>query len=207
MAEIDPLETAEQAEEASADSTQRDKRRIRLNTVVAVTIALLATFMGVCKVKDDNIVQTMQQAQVDKLDNWSWYQARHIRMEVLQSSADQMKAQMLTVSPAMQAAYRKQIAMCEAKAKDQEQKMTKQQQDADAAQKTYDHMNYHDDQFDLSDTALTVAIAILAITALTGTFWLYLVALMPALFGVIMGLAGLFYWPIHPDWLAKMLGA
>ena len=31
---------------------------------------LLATFMGICKVKDDNIVQAMQQAQADKIDNY-----------------------------------------------------------------------------------------------------------------------------------------
>ena len=31
--------------------------------------ARLATFMSICKVKDDNIVQAMQQAQADKLDH------------------------------------------------------------------------------------------------------------------------------------------
>ena len=35
-------------------------------------MALLATFMGVCKVKDDNIVQAMQQAQTDRIDHWSY---------------------------------------------------------------------------------------------------------------------------------------
>ena len=42
----------------------------------------LATFLGVCKVKDDNIVQAMQQAQADRLDHWNFYQARNIREEV-----------------------------------------------------------------------------------------------------------------------------
>ena len=36
-----------------------------LDRKVALTVALLASFMGVCKVKDDNIVQAMQQAQAD----------------------------------------------------------------------------------------------------------------------------------------------
>ena len=49
---------------------------------VAITVALLATFMGICKVKDDNIVQAMQQAQADKIDHWSFYQARNIRQEI-----------------------------------------------------------------------------------------------------------------------------
>jgi len=56
--DIDPLETADAASHS------------RLNSWVAITVALLATFMGICKVKDDNIVQAMQQAQADKIDHW-----------------------------------------------------------------------------------------------------------------------------------------
>jgi len=40
-----------------------------LNPAVAITVALLATFMGICKVKDDNIVLAMRQAQVNKLES------------------------------------------------------------------------------------------------------------------------------------------
>src|SRR3954469_13096643 len=57
LMDIDPLE--------SADATAHS----RLNTWVAITVALLATFIGVCKVKDDNIVQGMQQAQADRIDH------------------------------------------------------------------------------------------------------------------------------------------
>src|SRR3954471_8286620 len=66
-------------------------RRLKLDTLVAITVALLATFMGICKVKDDNIVQAMQQAQADKLDHWSFYQARNIRQEVAQGALDQLR--------------------------------------------------------------------------------------------------------------------
>ena len=38
----------------------------KLNATVAITVALLATFMGICKVKDDNINQSMQQAQANR---------------------------------------------------------------------------------------------------------------------------------------------
>jgi Domain of unknown function (DUF4337) len=54
-----------------ADASEAHAAQSRLNTRVAVTVALLATFMGVCKVKDDNIVQAMQQAQADRIDHWS----------------------------------------------------------------------------------------------------------------------------------------
>jgi hypothetical protein len=76
-------EVVEMADEAS--------HSLSLNRRVAVTVALLATFMGVCKIKDDNIVQAMQQAQADKIDHWSYYQARNVREEIAGSMATQLK--------------------------------------------------------------------------------------------------------------------
>ena len=43
-----------------------DARPSRLNAAVAVAVALLSTVMGSGKIKDDNIVQAMQQAQADQ---------------------------------------------------------------------------------------------------------------------------------------------
>ncbi len=70
--DIDPMETIENA------NAERDARG-RLNTLVAITVALLATFMGVCKVKDDNLVQAMQQAQADRIDHWIYYLSKIVR--------------------------------------------------------------------------------------------------------------------------------
>src|SRR3954462_12978419 len=81
--EIDPMEPVETQDAANA-------AHARLNTWVAITVALLATFMGICKVKDDNIVQAMQQAQAAKIDDWSFYQARNIRQEVAQATLVQL---------------------------------------------------------------------------------------------------------------------
>ena len=83
--EIDPIEQAESSSEHAGNP-----QHARLNTWVAITVALLATFMGICKVKDDNIVQAMQQAQADKLDHWNFYQARNIRQEIAQAELTQL---------------------------------------------------------------------------------------------------------------------
>ena len=56
--DIDPLNPAGQ--DAAAATASSDARARRLNTWVALTIALLSTFMGICKVRDDNLVQAMQ---------------------------------------------------------------------------------------------------------------------------------------------------
>ena len=104
--DIDPFQTAEAApeEEASAASASR------LNARVAIAVALLATFMGICKVKDDNIVQAMQQAQADKLDHWAFYQARNLRQEVAEAAVAQLEVASGGQPAAAQARYAPVIA-------------------------------------------------------------------------------------------------
>src|ERR1043166_2114871 len=53
--------------------------RDRFNHWVAISVALLAAFMAVTKVKDDNIVQAMLQAKSDAVDTWGEYQAKKIK--------------------------------------------------------------------------------------------------------------------------------
>jgi len=201
--DIDPMESATNA--ADDVEASRDRERSRLNSRVAITVALLATFLGVCKVKDDNIVQAMQQAQADKLDHWNFYQARNIRQEVATAAATQLKLAAAAAPPAQQEGYRVAIASYEGLAVDQAKKKEDLRLQAEQDQKTYDALNYRDDQFDLSDTLVALAISLLALTALTHKKWLYWVALVPTGLGVLMGLAGLLGWHLHSDALARLL--
>jgi len=127
--DIDPRELLCQAETAR---NEREARSASLNAAVAATIALLATFMGICRVKDDNIVQAMQQAQADNL-------------------------------------------------------------------------NYRDDQFDLSNAPIAIAVSLLAVTALTRLWLLYWVSLLPTATGLLMDMAGLTAWDFHPTALVELL--
>jgi hypothetical protein len=201
--DIDPMESATGAADETAGV--HDQERARLNSRVAITVALLATFLGVCKVKDDNIVQAMQQAQADKLDHWNFYQARNIRQEVAAATATQLKLAASGAPPAQQEGYRVTIASYEALAIDQAKKKEELRLQAEQDQKTYDALNYRDDQFDLSDTLIALAISLLALTALTHKAWLYWLALLATVAGVVMGLAGLLGWHLHPDALSRLL--
>ncbi len=202
----DPMQFVEEDAEKKSDTANDAKNsRARLNTMVAISVALLATFMGVCKVKDDNIVQAMQQAQADKIDNYSWYQARNVREEVARATVAQLTAQAAAAPPQAQAVYQEQIKTYQALAQDQAEKKKIQQADADKADKAYNDLNYHDDQFDLSDAMLALAISLLAMTALTQKRWLFVLAMFPTAFGVVMGLAGLLAWKLHPDSLTRLL--
>ena len=200
--EIDPKDLIESARAATE---QRAARTARLNAAVAITVAVLATFMGISKVKDDNIVQAMQQAQADKLDHWAYYQARNIRQDLAEAAATQLELARLGSTSANAAAYDTEIAKYRARAEEQSKKKDALRAQAEQDQKTYDALNYRDDQFDLSDALIAIAIAMLAVTALTGLWPLFWVSLVPAVFGVLMGTAGLMGLPIHPDMLVRLL--
>ena len=202
----DPMQYVEAQDDDEKKKAVTDARSTRkLNTLVAISVALLATFMGICKVKDDNIVQAMQQAQADKIDNYSWYQARNIREEIAKATIAELTAQAAAAPQQAQAAYQEQIKAYQGIALDQAEKKKIQQADAEKADKTYNELNYHDDQFDLSDAMLALAISLLALTALTQKRWLFVIAMVPTFFGTVMGLAGLFGWAIHPNALTRLL--
>jgi len=178
----------------------------RLNSWVAVAIALLAAFMGICSIKDGNIVQNMQQSQAKSIDTWNYYQAKNIREDIYKATADQLRVQGAQQSaPQASAAFAK-------KANEYEQLANKEKNDkgdlktqAEGFDKDYDKYNFHDDQFDLSDATLSLAISLLAVTALTKKRWLFAIAMIPAVFGIIMGLSGLFGWNFHPNALINPL--
>ena len=198
--DVDPIELVEQSH---PPETQR--KSAWLNSAVAITVALLATFMGICKIKDDNIVQAMQQAQADKLDHWQYYQARNLREEVAKSTLAQLRVQRAMAPARALAEVDAQINTYEALVKDQSGKKDELRKLAEQDQATYDALNFRDDQFDLSDAALAVAISLLAVTSLTQMVWLYVLALLPSAFGIAMGLAGLTGGSLHPDALVRLL--
>ena len=173
-----------------------EERKDRFNNLIAVSIAILASFTAVCKVKDDNIVQAMQQAQASKVDDWAWYQAEHVRGDIMQAELHRLQAQ--SKSSSELSATRAELDKIQAR---KAETKAKAEQDA----KDYDTLNYRDDQFDLSDASIAVAIALLAVSSLVQKRWLYCFGLLPGLWGMLMGLAGLAGWHIHPDGLIKLL--
>ena len=196
--DINPMDNVETSDNASTPSESK------LNTWVAITVALLATFTGICQIKDNNIGQGMQQAQADKIDHWAYYQARNLREEVAKATATDLRfanAAAAATNPALAEAIRNYDALADEQATKKAALMQQAQQD----QSTYDALNYRDDQFDLADALVALAISLLALTALTQKKWLYFLALVPTGLGVLMGLAGLLGWQIHPDAIVALL--
>lgn len=197
----------EYAENEDEQDTAKEKNKGRLNAMVAITVAILATFMGICKVKDDNIVQQMQQDQANKIDYFAWVQAKKTREKLSEGHLDDLQLRLATASAVEKPILEKQLASTQTYITEEKGEIKKLEEQAKGFEDDYNSWNVHDDQFDMSDAALAIAISLLALTSLTQKRWLFGVAMAPTVFGVLLGLAGLFHWTwLHPNAFAKFLG-
>ena len=180
-------------------------RDSRLNAAVAILVALTATFMALCNVKDGNIGQGMAEAQAKTVDTWSYYQAKSTKQNLAEATVDQLKAMMLIATPEARPAIQKSIDDFSARVKRYEKEKNEIKAQAEQYHKTYEELNFHDDQFDMCDAALSVSIALFGITALTRKRWLLGIAIVFMLYGVFFGVAGFVGWSVHPDKIMSWL--
>jgi hypothetical protein len=197
MSEID--ETISEAVEKARES------RDGLNNLIAVLVALLATFMALCNIKDGNIVQAMSQDQSKAVDQWSYYQAKGMKQNLAESVLDQLQLRKAEGAGAAAPLVDKEIAVYTQQVKKYEKEKAEIKRAAEGAQAEYDRLNVHDDQFDMSEAAISISIALLGVSALVRKKWLVGVAILFAGFGVVLGLAGFLGWNLHPDAIAKFL--
>ena len=83
---MDGLELEQQIEELA-----EGKSLSRFNQLIAITVAIVAVFMAIAKVKDDNIVQGMQAAQAHEVDMWNQYQAKSLKEVVYERQIEHWK--------------------------------------------------------------------------------------------------------------------
>ena len=169
--------------ETVTEADERDREsHSHLNSAVAILVALTATFMALCNVKDGNVTQAMTQAQAQAVDTWSYYQSKSIKGHLAEQTVDQLRIQRALAPPALLPMLDAKIAEYAKQAQRENSEKKKIQAQAEGYQKEYDHLNFRDDQFDMSDAALSVAIALFGVTALTQKRWLILVAIAFMLF-------------------------
>jgi uncharacterized membrane protein len=177
----------------------------RLNNWIAITVAIISVFMAVTKIKDDNIVQAMLQTKSDAVDTWNEYQAKKIKQHMAELGINQVKAMQVLAQgkgSSVLISQQKQYQDAIERYQTEEDVLAKKAKDFE---KQYDDLNFKDDQFDLSDAALSISLAMLAITALTGKRRLLALAWLFAGFGFLMGSAGLMGLSLHPTALVKLL--
>ncbi len=155
-----------------------------LNRAVAVTVVVLSVSMALVNIKDGNIVQNMQAAQAAQVDTWNEYQATRLKLHMEEIAAAAGGPQAARAEQAI-AKYTRESAALKTQAQ--------------AAKDDYDHNNYRDDQFDLSDGLASIALATTAIAALVETWWLLFFGWGAGGLSILFSIAGFAQLPIHPD--------
>lgn len=187
-----------------------EARESRLNAAIAMLVAITATFMAICGVKAGNLGQAMAEAQAQMVNSWSYFQAKSTKQNLAEATLTQLEVQRAgagaATSPALLADLDTKIAKYSANVKRYETEKNEIKAQAEGYQKEYQELNAHDDQFDLSDAALSVCIALFGVTALTRKRWLLAFAIAFMLFGMFFGLAGFFRWDVHPEAMTSLLG-
>ena len=64
-----------------------------LNGLIALSVAVVATFTALCNIKGGNIGQAMQQAQANVVDGWAYYQAKGTKLNIAESARDMLRVQ------------------------------------------------------------------------------------------------------------------
>jgi len=171
----------------------------KINSRVALFVAITATFMALCNVKDGNIVQTMSQAQAHSIDAWSYFQAKSTKQSIAENSLEILKLQNAPGSEKIMKEFEEKITRYE-------KEKTEIKAQAEGFQKEYDDTNLFDDQFDMTEALLTISIAMLGITSLTQKKWLLYFASIVSLTGIIFGLTAFMKISLHSDFISKILG-
>jgi hypothetical protein len=175
-----------------------------LGNVIAILVALAATFVALVSVKDRNITLRMDQAQAKAIDTWNYYQAKSMKQNLAEATLDQLMAvrgSSATPSPELE----KRVANYEKQVTRYEHEKGEVKEEAEGYEKRYEELNGRHDLFDLCDAAMSVAIALLGVTALTRKRWLLGVAAVFLLTGAFFGIAGFVNLPIHPETAVKWL--
>lgn len=181
--------------------TEKDKKHEaddRLNSMLAVIIAVVATILGICNVKDGNIVQAMQIAQSEAVDTWAFFQAKSIKQSVAEGTVAQMET-LPSADQAVIAKWRERVARYEKEKAELKEK-------AEALEAKHEALGVTDDQFDFAEAFLSISIALFGVAALVKRMLLVWFGAAFALSGTFFAIAGFAHLPFHPGWLASLLG-
>ena len=195
-------ELSEQIKEAVA---RAEHKASGLGNAVAILVALAATFVALISVKDRNITLRMDQAQAKAIDTWNYYQSKSMKQNLAEATLDQLMAARGSAAAVATADLDKRIANYEKQVKRYDHEKGEVKEEAEGYEKRYEELNSRHDLFDLCEAAMSVAIALLGVTALTRKRWLLGVAAVFLLLGVFFGVTGFAGLPIHPETAIKWL--
>jgi hypothetical protein len=177
----------------------------RTNNLVAVTVAILAAFMAITKVTDDNVCQAMERTKADEVNTWSYYQSKSIKQNLAELGRAQLTSLATTTTGETRAQLNKLVADYDQEISRYDGEKAEIYAKGKELEKRYEALNFRDDQFDLSDATLSISLGMLAVTALTGKRWLLVTSWVIGGFGAVLGVAGLAKIGFNIGWLVRLL--
>ncbi len=182
--------------------------KLTLNAVVAISVAITATFSALCHVKDENISEKMQHVQAKAVDAWAYYQAKGTKLNIEEAALDNMRLQR-DLTPGLSAQARaildRKIEEYGQKVRHYDDERAEIKRGAEELEEEYDRLEVRDDQFDMAEASASVAIALLGITALTRRRRLLYLAWAFAGIGILIGVAGFAGLGLHVGFVARAL--
>ena len=175
------------------------------NRRVAITVVALSIFMGLCGVKDGNIVQSMQQAQSNSVDAWGEYQATKTKLHIDETALAQTRFLAAMGDARVVEATTPETDRLSQEVTKYRAEIPKLKAAAESFQSQYDALNVHDDQFDAADALISMAVSIAAVAALVEAPAALYASWGFGALGFIMGLAGFLGWSLHSDFMSKLL--
>ncbi|NBV85908.1 MAG: DUF4337 domain-containing protein, partial [Verrucomicrobia bacterium] len=160
--------------------TGPDAEDSSLNNGISIAVAIAGTFMALTNVKDGNVSQSMQDAQASKINEWAYFQAKSTKQNIAEGTLEQLKSLKLlssNASPEVLGDLDKKISEYQQKVERYEKEKAEIKAKAEGWQSTYEALNKIDDQFDLSDAAMSVGIALSGVSALVKRRSLFALAL------------------------------
>ncbi len=194
-----------EVEVASAESGS-DKA---LNVGISFAVAIAGTFMALCEVKSGNVAQAIENAQSQRLNEWSYFQAKSTKQSVAEGALDQLVS-LRSVSGSADLEALKgldgRILELRGKIDRYEREKGEIQVKAKKWEEDYHRFNEIDDQFDASAAAMSVGIALSGVSALVGSRRLFFAATIFLVLGMATGIAGFaeakLTIPFLSQWLA-----
>ncbi|MDB5101260.1 MAG: hypothetical protein JWM80_5681 [Cyanobacteria bacterium RYN_339] len=183
----------------------KDPERDKLNIMIAVSVAVLSTFIALSNIKDGNIVQAMTVAQSGAVDTWSQFQAKRMRQAMSENAVREGEMIREIVPAERKATVDKLIATHKADIARYEKDKKELSEKAKGLEAEYEKLGNKDDQFDLADAVLTLSLTMMAMTALIGKKSLLYFAWAMMALGFFIGIGGFVGYAIHPDALIKVL--
>jgi hypothetical protein len=185
-----------------------DQSNGSLNTVISIAVALGGTFMAICSVKEGNLSEGMAEAQSKTVNGWSYFQSKSTKQNLAEATLEQMRmmrALNASASAEVLAELEKKIGSYAQKVERYEKEKDEIKKEVEGWEKRYAELDRVGDQFDLSDAAMSVGIALCGVAALVERKQLMFFALVFLSVGFVMGVAGFLGVtipiPLIGDWL------